>query len=104
MLVAYTNALDLIRSLRPVVEQIKACDADAADQLVRAANSILNNINEGSRRTGKDRKRFYRFANGSAAEVKAVLDCADAWGWKVDAAAARALLDRELALLWGLTR
>jgi hypothetical protein len=28
---------------------------------------------------------------------------ADAWGWNVDSSQARAILDRELALLWGLT-
>ncbi len=64
---------------------------------------MLNNIAEGARREGKDRLRFDRFAHGSANEIRAVLDGADAWGWSIDAAHARAVLDRELALLWGLT-
>jgi hypothetical protein len=37
-------------------------------------------------------------------EVRAVLDLAAAWGWPISDAEARRLLDRELALLWGLTR
>ena len=101
--VSYTNALELVRSLRPVVEQLKRFDADAADQLTRAGTSVLNNLAEGARREGKDQMRFYRFAHGSANEIRAVLDGADAWGWPLDAQHARAILDRELALLWGLT-
>lgn len=104
MLAAYTNALELIRSLRSVVVQLKSDDADAADQVIRAGTSITLNIGEGSRRTGKDRKRFYRMAQGSAGEILAALDTADAWGWRVESTQARALLDRELALLWGLCR
>ena len=104
MLVAYTVALDLIRSLRTVVEQLRTYSADSADQVVRAGTSITHNIGEGSRRGGKDPKRFYRMAQGSAGEILVALDTADAWGWKVDTAAARKLLDRELALLYGLCR
>ena len=43
-------------------------------------------------------------ARGSAGEILAALDTADAWGWRVETAAARKLLDRQLALLWGLCR
>ncbi len=78
--------------------------ADAADQIERAASSIVQNVAEGSLRRGKDPRRFYTMANGSASEVRAVLDLAKAWGWPINDAEARRLLDRELALLWGLTR
>ena len=101
--VSYTDALELIRCLRPVVERLKRFDADAADQLTRAGTSVLNNLAEGARRTGKDQMRLYVYAHGSANEIRAVLDGADAWGWQLDAEHARAVLDRELALLWGLT-
>lgn len=101
---AYTNALDLIRALVPVIEQLKTFDPNIADQITRAATSITLNISEGSRRAGKDRRRFYVMAQGRASEIRGALDTAEAWGWRIDAAAARALLDRELALLWGLCR
>jgi len=104
MLVAYTVALELICSLRPVVEQLKGYSLDSADQVVRAGTSVTHNINEGAGRSGKDRKRFYRMAQGSAREIVAALDTAEAWGWKVETAPARAILDRQLALLWGLCR
>ena len=104
MLVAYDVALELIRALRPVVAQLKAHSSAAADQVERAASSIVLNLAEGDRRQGRDRKRFFDMAHGSAGEIRGALELADAWGWEVGTAQARALLDRELGLLWGLTR
>jgi four helix bundle protein len=104
MLVAYTVALDLIRALRPVVAQLRQYSSEAADQVERAASSIVHNIAEGDRRNGRDPKRFYDMAHGSAGEIRGALDVADAWGWNIDSDQARTLLDRELRLLWGLTR
>ncbi len=104
MLVAYTVSLELIRSLRSVVAQLRRYSPEAADQVERAASSIAHNLAEGSRRNGRDPKRFFDMAHGSAAEVRGALDVADAWGWEINSQEARALLDRELRLLWGLTR
>jgi four helix bundle protein len=104
MLIAYDVALDLIRALRPVVAQLRTYSPDAANQVERAASSIVLNIAEGSRRHGRDPKRFFAMAHGSAGEIRGALDLADAWGWSVESTQARALLDRELRLLWGLTR
>jgi hypothetical protein len=50
-----------------------------------------------SRRT----QRFWDVAHGGAGEIRGALDLADAWGWQVESVQARALLDRELGLLWG---
>ena len=104
MLVAYTVALDLIRALRPVVAQLRQYSPESADQVERAATSIAHNLAEGSRRNGRDPKRFYDMARGSAGEIRGALDVAEAWGWQVESEQVRALLDRELALLFGLTR
>jgi four helix bundle protein len=104
MLVAYDVALDLIRALRPVVAELRRYSSEAADQVERAASSIVLNLAEGDRRRGRDPRRFWDMAHGSAGEIRGALDLADAWGWQVDSAQARALLDRELRLLWGLTR
>ncbi len=101
---AYTNALELIRALVPILEQFRARSADLAKQLEQAASSIVQNVAEGARRHGRDPRRFYSMANGSANEVRSLLDLAEAWGWAIDDRSARALLDRELGLLWGLTR
>jgi four helix bundle protein len=104
MLVAYTVALDLIRSLRPVVVELRKYSADAAEQVERAASSIVHNLAEGDRRSGRDPKRFFDMAHGSANEIRGALDVADAWGWQIDSEQVRAILDREIRLLWGLTR
>jgi four helix bundle protein len=104
MFVAYDVALDLVRALRPVVAQLRTYSPEAADQVERAASSIVLNLAEGGRRHGRDPRRFWDMAHGSAAEIRGALDLADAWGWQVESARARALLDRELGLLWGLTR
>lgn len=48
MLLAYSNALELIRSFRPIVEQLKGYDANLADQVTRAATSVSTSaVNEG---------------------------------------------------------
>jgi len=104
MFVAYDVALDLVRALRPVVAQLRKHSAEAADQVERAASSIVLNLAEGGRRHGRDPRRFFAIAHGSAGEIRGALDLADAWGWQVESRQARALLDRELGLLWGLTR
>src|SRR5678815_3574807 len=104
MLIAYQVALDLVRALRPVVAQLRRHSRDAADQVERAASSVVLNLAEGYRRHGRDPRRFWDMAHGSAGEIRGALDLADAWGWKIESEQARALLDRELGLLWGLTR
>ncbi len=100
--VAYENALLLLRTLAPVVEEIRQYNADLADQVTRAGTSITLNLQEGTGRAGRDRRRFFTMARGSAKEILGALDTADAWGWRVETTEARRVLDRELALLWGL--
>ena len=106
MFVAYDNALECIRRVKPLVAAIAKHDPSLADQLLRAASAVPLDVAEGGRRSGKDPARLYRMGAGSAAESIACLDVALAWGWLTDAqcAAARASFDRELALLHGLTR
>ncbi|HEU0031686.1 MAG TPA: four helix bundle protein [Kofleriaceae bacterium] len=101
---AYTVGLDLVRALRPIVEELKKYDPDLADQVRRAANSVILNVGEGARRAGRDPRRFFTIAHGSANEIQSGLDLAEAWGVALHAEHARQLLDRELGLLWGLTR
>jgi len=101
--IVYNVALELVRSLRPVVEQLRLHSRDLADQIERAGTSVVLNIGEGNRRAGKDRRRFFTMAQGSASEIQAAIDVADGWGWPVDVGVVKPLLDRELRLLWGLT-
>ena len=103
MLVAYNVALEMVRLLRPVLEQMKVINLDCAKQLQRAASSVVLNLGEGQRRAAGDKRRAYEIAHGEAREVMAALDLAEAWGWSLRDAEVRAKLDHLLALCWGLT-
>ncbi len=102
--ITYDVALELCRAVRPLLERFT--DRDLADQLRRAVASVPLNLAEGNRRRGADRRRCFRIAAGSADEVRAALDVADALGslGGADGAVARALADRVLRMLWPLTR
>jgi len=105
-LVALEVSLDVIRSLRRTIAPLRKSDPKLYDQIRRAASSVCLNLAEGRRRTGADRKHLWRIAAGSADETQTALRVAVAWGdLQRDATQeALALLDRLLALLWGLTR
>ena len=103
MFIAYELSLEVIRGLRDVVPRIRKHNADLANQIVRAASSVTLNLNEGRKRFGGDRTNHYRYASGSASEVLAALDTADAWGWLTDSREVREKLDHLLAILWKLT-
>ena len=105
MFVAYEVALEIVRELRGVLEVLERHDRDLARQARRAATSIPLNVAEGNRRRGRDRLHLFRVAAGSASEVRAALDVAQAWGYLSEATTGgcRRLIDRELGLLHGLT-
>ena len=102
-LIAYEVAVQLVQELRPIVEIVKQHDSNLADQMKRAATSVVLNLSEGQRRVAGNKRRAYEIAHGEAREVLGCLDCAAAWGYVLDASATRAKLDRLLALCWGLT-
>ena len=93
--------VELVGVLKPIVGR---CDAGLADQIRRAANSMVLNIAEADGRSGRDRKNRFRIARGSALEVRAGLKLAVAWGYSPRPGEAEALLDRLAAMLWRLTR
>jgi four helix bundle protein len=67
--------------------QIEEHDTDLGRQLRRAATSVTLNVSEGSGSQGGMRRARYRTALGSAREVKACLESAEALGYlgRVDA-------------------
>ena len=103
MLIAHHVAVELIAELRPIVERVQKHDSNLADQMRRAATSVVLNLAEGQRRMKGNKQRAYEIAHGEAREVLGCLECARAWGWIEDDEGARASLDRLLALCWGLT-
>jgi hypothetical protein len=49
----YAVALEMIRSLREIVQRIRARNASHTAQIERAAPSVALNLSEGRRRTGR---------------------------------------------------
>ena len=101
----YDVVLQLIAALRPIVERLRQRDPDQARQVKRAANSIISNVAEGSRRQGRDRLHHWTIAAGSAGEVRVQLEAALAWGDLDEEITKPSLefLDRSLAMLWRLS-
>ena len=103
---AYELALEIARRLAAVLPHLKANDPDLADQAYRACKSIGLAVAEGGRRGGKDRSYHFRIAAGSAQELLMALELAATFG-HLDGGTVeplRKVIDRELGLLWGLTR
>ena len=78
---AHDRTRELLGTLAPLLARIATHDPDLAKQLRRAGASILQNISEANRRTGKDRRYLFRVALGSAAESAACLEVALAFGY-----------------------
>jgi four helix bundle protein len=102
---AFDVSIELIRRLREPLARIQAGDGDLASQIRRAASSVPLNLAEGQRRAGRDRLHLFRVAAGSAAEVRAALVVAQAWGYVAegDIAEGLALVDRLVAMTWRMT-
>src|SRR5829696_5302908 len=101
----YSVAIELVRGLRPLMERIGKHDSNLSDQLRRAATSVPLNLHEGAYSQGGNVRARFHNALGSAAEVRACLDVAEALGYveEVDPAL-RDTLDRVVATLHKLTR
>jgi four helix bundle protein len=106
LFVAFEVAREVIAELRGLVEVIRTREAKLAQQIVASASSVAANVAEGNKRAGRDRLHLFRIAAGSAAEKRAHLRVALTWGWieAKDTERALKVIDRELGLLWGLTR
>lgn len=103
---AFEVSLQMIRAIGAPLEVLERRDPSLALQMRRAAASVSLNLAEGERRRGKDRIHLWRIAAGSAAEVRASLRVAEAFGYleAPQAEVALGLCDRVLRMLWGLTR
>ena len=77
----YSVAIEMVRELRPLIEKIKTRDSNLADQMRRAVTSIPLNLQEGAYSHGGNVRARFHTALGSAAEVRACLDVAEALGY-----------------------
>ena len=81
MLSIHDVMLDAIGTMRPMVKAIERHDRDLANQLKRAASSVVLNIAEGSGSAGGVRLQRYRTALGSARETMSCLLVAERAGY-----------------------
>lgn len=100
---AYRVAVEFYRLLR---ESTRGRRGHVAEQLLRAAESIVLNVAEAYPAVGADRARRFRIAGNEAAECHAALDLMEIRGelGGVRLTSLRALLDRQRAMLWRLGR
>ncbi len=104
---AYVVAREFLALAHEVARKLPRGEAAIADQLERAASSVLLNTAEGAgRRASKEKARFFDIARGSAAECAAILDVLDVRELSAQSASAtgRSLLHRAVRLLAGLAR
>ncbi len=86
MLRIYPVALEMARGAGEVAVAIERRDSDLARQMRRAMCSVVLNIAEGMSNTQGHKRQRYQTALGSAREVKASVDVAQAMGYigKID--------------------
>jgi len=104
MLRIYSFIVETLRLLVGLFQEIAREDSDLGRQLRRAASSVALNVAEGTGVSGGNQKLRFRTALGSAREVGACLDVAEALGYidTVDAGL-RDRLDRITATLYRLS-
>jgi four helix bundle protein len=71
----YQRAIEFLDLSFDIVEQLPRGHAARADQLIRAAESVIRNIAEGAGRwSSADSSKHYKIARGEAMECAASLD------------------------------
>jgi four helix bundle protein len=81
MLRIYPKVLELVRRVGTVLPELRSRSAELGDQCQRALISIPLNVAEGSHSRGKNQQARYHTAAGSAREVLACLETAEALGF-----------------------
>ena len=102
----YDRARNVVRELVPLLHTIREQDKSLADQLKRAAQSVVLNIAEGRGNDAGTARARFSTACGSAKEVRAALNVASDWGY-IEAHTATHLdrkLDEVCAITWCLGR
>lgn len=96
----YQLTLALIESCQSVTPRLGRFNRRLGAQLTEALASVLQNLAEAMRRTGRDRAHLLTVALGSCEEVRALLEAAVAFGVldRVEQQRVDALADRVCAM------
>ena len=104
MLNIYIVSIQLCRDVRVIGEQVARHDRNLLDQLRRAVASVPLNLAESDGVSGGNRRQRRLTALGSAREIGACLDVAEALGYATVDAPVRNRLDHVIGVLVKLTR
>ncbi len=102
----YDRARRVMREIVPLLHAIREHDKSLADQLKRAAQSVVLNIAEARGSDAGNARARFSTACGSAKEVRAALNVASDWGY-IETQRATHLddkLDEVCAITWCLGR
>ena len=78
----YGVLLNLARRMPSLIRSLPRGNAYLEDQLKRALSSAILNLSEGnSRRSVKERNRFFEISMASISEVSSVIDIIEAYGY-----------------------
>jgi four helix bundle protein len=102
----YRCAVELVAVAHLTAERCPSANKELADQLRRAAPSILLNLSEGNGKDGRDRRRYYLTARASASECIGIFELCGTLriisGEECEQA--MVLLERLVAMLTGMAR
>jgi four helix bundle protein len=104
MLRIYSDAIEVIRLLEPVLSQVKARNPNLADQCDRASVSVALNVSEGAGQRGGNRRQRYLTALGEAREVWGASDVIEAKGLAHIGPEIRSRLNKIIGTLVNVTR
>ena len=102
----YDKARGVVREMVPVLRAVREQDKSLAEQMKRAAQSVVLNIAEGRGSDAGNARARFSTACGSAKEVRAALNVASDWGYIEGRVATRLdeRLDEVCAITWTLGR
>jgi len=102
----YIRARKVVRELAPLLRVVREQDKALADQLKRAAQSVVLNIAEARGSDAGNAKARFATACGSAKEVRAALNIASDWGYIRTETATHldGRLDEVCAITWCLAK
>ena len=103
----YRQSVELAEDLGKEVAKWRKGNGYLADQLRRAMASIVLNLAEGNAKfSHPERRRFFRIARASSAEVAACVDLMKAYGLTspIEAISLKSRLEGISKMLWGLMR
>ena len=102
--IVYDLALQMLKRLKPLIDQVRRHDPSLADQMRRAGQSTFLNIAEGQSARGKNEAAKLQVALTECRETRAAVQLAVAWRYIEEAASAQVDddLDQLAAMLWVL--